>query len=106
MIDISTLKQHEIIKGYKAKFIHTENNTLAFWEIEKGAVMPVHAHIHEQSTLVMEGEFKLTIGEKSEIYKDGLVVVIPPNVAHGGVALTDCKLFDIFSPVREDYKKL
>jgi quercetin dioxygenase-like cupin family protein len=104
MIDISTIEQREIIKGYKARFIHTENTTLAFWEVEKGAVMPAHAHRQEQTAQVLEGKFELTVDGHTEICEKGFVVIIPSNVVHGGKALTDCKLFDVFSPVRDDYK--
>lgn len=106
MIFIEDLPRTEVIQGYKAGFIHTDNMTLGFWEAAKGAVLPLHQHFHEQVTQVEEGEFQLTINGETKIYTKGMVAVIPPNVEHGGVALTDCKLFDIFSPVREDYKKL
>jgi hypothetical protein len=45
-VDISKIEPKEIIKGFKGKFIHTENSTLAFWEVEKGASIPLHSHIH------------------------------------------------------------
>jgi hypothetical protein len=35
----------------------------------------------------------------------GSVGIIPPNAVHSGRALTDCKILDVFSPVREDYIK-
>lgn len=38
------------------------------------------------------------------IYEPGTLVVIPPNIPHSGKALTPCKLMDIFSPVRSEYK--
>jgi quercetin dioxygenase-like cupin family protein len=104
MIEISKIEQKEIIKGYKARFIHTENTTLAFWEIEKGAMLPQHSHIHEQTTQVLEGNYQLTIDGETNICENGFVAVIPSNVVHGGIALTDCKLLDVFSPVRGDYK--
>ncbi len=105
-VDISKIEPKEIIKGFKGKFIHTENTTLAFWEVEKGASIPLHSHIHEQTTQVVEGKFKLTVDGETKIYENGLVAVIPSNVVHGGVALSNCKLIDVFSPVREDYKNL
>lgn len=104
MIDISKIELREIIKGYKARFIHTEKITLAFWEVEKGAKMPMHSHPQEQSAQVTEGTFELTVHGHTEICKKGSVVIIPSNVMHSGVALTDCKLLDVFCPVREDYK--
>jgi quercetin dioxygenase-like cupin family protein len=104
MIEIATLPHKEIVKGFNAKFIHTENVTLGYWDVEEGAILPMHSHFHEQITTVLEGRFELTIGEETKIYENGLVAVIPPHVVHGGRALTACKLFDIFSPVREDYR--
>lgn len=106
MSDIGDIQPVEVIRGFTARFIHTETMTLAFWEAEKGAVMPLHQHIHEQVTQVEEGQFQLTVNGETKTYVKGMVAVIPPNTEHAGVALTDCKLFDIFSPVREDYKKL
>jgi quercetin dioxygenase-like cupin family protein len=104
MIEIIKIPQREIVKGYKARFIHTKNTTLAFWEVEKDAILPLHSHIHEQTMQVIEGKFELTVGDEKKICEHGYVVVIPSNVVHSGKALTDCKLFDVFSPVREDYK--
>jgi quercetin dioxygenase-like cupin family protein len=104
MIDVAKIEQSEVIKGYKVRFVHTANSTLAFWKVEKGAILPMHSHMHEQTTQVLEGKYELTIGVDTQVYTSGFVAVIPSNVLHGGVALTDCILFDIFCPVREDYK--
>lgn len=104
MTKISDLPKHQILSGFSAQFIHTEHTTLGFWEVEQNAVLPMHSHIHEQITQVLEGQFELTIGDKTSIYEPGFIAVIPPNVIHGGRALTKCRIFDIFSPVREDYK--
>ena len=58
----------------------------------------------EQISQVLEGKFELTINGESKVYEPGGVVIIPSNIPHGGAAITDCKLLDIFSPVREDYR--
>jgi quercetin dioxygenase-like cupin family protein len=104
VFELTNIEEKEIVKGFKGKFIHTTNNTLAYWQIEKGAILPVHSHIHEQVTQLLTGEFELTIDGETNIYKNGNIVIIPANVLHGGKAITDCTIFDIFSPVREDYK--
>ncbi|MFV5693500.1 cupin domain-containing protein [Flavobacterium sp. LT1R49] len=104
MIEVDTLTQNEIKEGFKARFVHTENLTLGYWDVEEGAILPMHAHFHEQVTQVLEGKFELTIGEDTKIYEKGQLAVIPPNMVHGGKALTKCKIFDIFCPVREDYQ--
>jgi quercetin dioxygenase-like cupin family protein len=104
MIEINKIESVEMFAGFTAKFIHTENLSLGFWEVKKDSILPEHSHINEQVTQVLEGELELTIDGKTAIYKAGFMAVIPPNIVHGGRAITDCKLFDIFYPCREDYK--
>lgn len=80
--------------------------TLGFWETAKGAVLTNYQHVHEQVTMAEERQFQLTFDNQTRVYTKGMGAVIPPNFPHSGIALTDCKLFDIFLPVREDYKSL
>lgn len=101
---IENIEQKEIMPGFKGKFVHTDSFTIAFWEIAKGAVLPEHSHIHEQTTQVIEGKLEMTINHKTYVLEPGMIVVIPSNVKHSGKAITKCKLTDTFSPVREDYK--
>lgn len=101
---IENIQPKEIIEGYKGRFVHMETYTLAFWEVEAGASIPIHNHIHEQTTQVIEGEFEMTVDGVTTIYTPGMLVTIPSQVPHGGRALTACKLSDVFCPVREDYK--
>ncbi|QQS31263.1 MAG: cupin domain-containing protein [Sphingobacteriales bacterium] len=101
---LSEIEPKEIIKGYTARFVHTDCITIAFWEVKIGAVLPSHSHLHEQTTQVLEGKFELTVDGKTEVYEPGMIAVIPSNVVHGGKALTFCKLMDVFCPVREDYQ--
>jgi quercetin dioxygenase-like cupin family protein len=102
--NILQIEPREIVRGYKARFIHGERITLAFWEVEAGAVLPDHAHMHEQITQILEGKFELTVDGIATLYEPGMVGIIPPHAVHRGQAVTDCKILDIFSPVREDYK--
>ena len=102
--ELNQIEQKEIISGFKARFVHTENTTIAYWEIEKGAELPLHSHVHEQIAMVTKGFFEMTIGDKTEVYQPGKIAVIPSNVEHSGKALSDCEITDIFSPVREDYQ--
>lgn len=103
-MNIQEIAPKEIVKGYKGRFVHMETFTLAFWEIEAGAQIPIHSHVHEQTSQVIEGEFEMTLNGVTKTYKPGMIVMIPSFAKHGGKALTDCKLTDVFCPVREDYK--
>ena len=103
-IKLSALKSREIIPGFHGKLIHTQNMSLAYWDVEQGAQVPEHAHMHEQVMQVLEGKFEFTVNGETKVYQADEMVVIPPHIPHGGRAITACKIMDIFSPVREDYK--
>jgi quercetin dioxygenase-like cupin family protein len=96
----------EIAPGYFSKLIHTENNTINFIDVKAGWAVPEHKHIHQQCSFVLEGTFELTVNGEPRLLDTGLFAVIPPNAMHSGVAVTDCRLIDFFSPVREDYRAL
>jgi quercetin dioxygenase-like cupin family protein len=96
----------ETIPGFYSRFIHTENNTINFIEIKAGCSVPLHQHVHEQSSFVLEGRFEMTVGDEVRVLEPGLFCIVAPNLIHGGTAITDCKLIDVFSPVREDYRNI
>ena len=102
--DIAVLEEREIVPGYRARFLHTDNVTIAYWTIEQGAALPVHAHLHEQTTTVLEGKFELTIDGETGVLEAGRMAVIPSNAPHTARALTPCKLIEVFYPIREDYR--
>jgi quercetin dioxygenase-like cupin family protein len=103
-IKLAAVKPREIMPGYHGKMIHTEHMTLAYWDVDEGASVPEHAHHNEQLMQVLEGIFEFTVGGVTNLYHPGDIVVIAPEVPHSGRAKTPCKLMDIFSPAREDYR--
>jgi quercetin dioxygenase-like cupin family protein len=103
-IMLEDLNESQPIPGYRGRFVHSDNMTVANWTIEEGSAFPNHSHPQEQISIVAEGRFELTIEEETEILCPGLVAVIPPGAPHSGRALTDCRVIDIFHPVREDYR--
>lgn len=98
------LPAQEPMPGFKGKFVHTDNMSVAHWRIAASSMAPLHAHPHEQVTMVVEGAFELTIAGETMVLKPGVVAVVPPDVEHSGIAITECQLIDIFHPVREDYR--
>ncbi|MBO0590447.1 cupin domain-containing protein [Cellulophaga sp. E16_2] len=103
-IKLAEIRTKEIIPGYHGKLVHTKNMSLAFWDVEKGAIVPEHSHVNEQVMQVLEGEFEFTLNGKTKVYTSGDLVVIGSYIPHSGKALTPCKLMDVFSPTREEYK--
>lgn len=104
-ITLNELGENEIVPGFHGRFVHSEHVTLAFWDIDAGATLPDHAHVHEQITHLVAGEFAFTLAGETRTLRAGSVVVIPGNVKHAGKAITPCRIIDAFYPARDDYRK-
>ena len=79
---------------------------LAHVYIKKGGIVPLHHHVNEQITYILEGALRFRIGaEDGEeiIVRVGEVLHIPSNVPHMAEALEDTLDVDIFSPPRQDW---
>lgn len=100
---LENVKGKELLPGLYGRFVHGQSITMSFVDIKKGTRMPEHSHPHEQITHILEGELEMTIGGNTMLLTTGAVHVIPGHVKHNAVAHTDCKVIDVFSPVREDY---
>lgn len=104
-LHLDDLPDEEPISGFHARFVHTEGMTLAYWTIEAGAAIPEHHHPHEQVATVLDGEFELMVDGETRRMGSNDVAVIPSNVPHAGRAVTECRIIDVFQPVREDYRR-
>ncbi len=103
-LSLQDVDEKEIVPGCFARFVHTGNMTMAYWTIKVGAEIPEHSHPHEQVANLIEGEFELTVAGESRVVKPGDIAVIAPNTLHSGRAVTECRIIDVFHPVREDYR--
>jgi len=102
-IDLSDVKEKEIVPGFFGKFIHSANTTVAHWRMKAGSTIPSHQHVHEMIVNVIEGKLQLTIGNETKVLEPGMCGIIPSNVQHTAKAITDCYVIDVFYPVRQDY---
>lgn len=104
MEPIKNIKKKELVPGITGYYAHGNNLTLGLAELKAGSIIPLHQHIHEQITYIIEGELDMVIGGKRCLMTAGMYHVIGSNIPHSAVANTDCKVIDAFSPVREDYR--
>jgi quercetin dioxygenase-like cupin family protein len=104
IVALESLEERELVPGYRGRFVHSAHVTLAYWSIRAQAALPEHAHPHEQVVNLLEGTFQLTVGDETAELGAGRVVVIPPRARHSGMALTDCRILDVFYPIRDDYR--
>jgi quercetin dioxygenase-like cupin family protein len=103
--DMKSLPSKEVAPGVKGKFAHSKEMTIAWWEIEKDALLKMHSHDHEQVVNVIEGTLQVIVGDRTWILTPGSVLVIPSGVPHEAKGVTSCRVIDVFYPVREDYKE-
>ena len=101
---LETLKPREPIPGHRGRFLHSEHTTHAYWEIDAGATLPEHSHPHEQIVNMLEGTYELVVDGTPHVLSAGDVLVIPGNAVHFGRSHSACRILDVFSPVREEYR--
>lgn len=102
--NLKNIKEKELVPGFRGKFIHSDSMTLAYWNIASGSILPEHDHVHEQVVNVLEGTLEISIEGIHHSLEPGSVLCIPSNVPHSGKAVTQCRVLDVFHPVREDYQ--
>ncbi|MBN2423514.1 MAG: cupin domain-containing protein [Calditrichaceae bacterium] len=98
------LSAREMPNGGKVKLIHTGKMTFAEWHFKKGTHLAGHSHPHEQITRVLEGIIELTIEGNRFTLHAGDTLHIASDAKHSGRILEECRLIDVFTPVREDLK--
>lgn len=75
--------------------------------LSKGFSVATHAHDNEQMSVVLSGRFRFFIGTEGTPGRRtvevgaGEVMVLPSNTPHGGEALEDTVILDLFSPPSE-----
>lgn len=71
--------------------------------LKKGCIVPLHSHVNEQLSYILEGALKFYIDGKEIVVRAGEVLTIPPNMPHKAEALEDTVDLDIFHPPRADW---
>jgi len=71
--------------------------------LKKGCIVPLHSHLNEQISYVLEGALKFWIDAKEIVVHAGEVLCIPPHLPHRAEAVEDTVSLDIFNPPRQDW---
>jgi quercetin dioxygenase-like cupin family protein len=90
------------------KIITGEKVMLTHVYLKSGAVVPMHSHVNEQISYILEGRLKFWIESEDAdpiIVGPGEVLTLPSNISHKAEALEDTLDVDIFAPPREDWLK-
>ena len=82
---------------------HGEKTQLTEFRLEKGSIIPMHAHFNEQTGYLISGKMKFTIAGEIFVAEAGDGWNIPCDVEHGVEVLENAVVIEVFSPAREDY---
>lgn len=85
------------------QYVVGTNTMLARIVLKKDAHVPLHSHMHEQISHVVEGALCFRLEGKDVTVRAGEILCIPPHVAHEVIALEDSVALDIFNPPRQDW---
>jgi quercetin dioxygenase-like cupin family protein len=106
-IDLASITPLTVIPGCRLRTPYGRNIMLSYLEMDEGAIVPLHAHPHEQAGILLQGRLELTIGEETRMVEAGSLFIIPPDTPHRAAAVGGpAVVLDVFSPVREDYAEL
>lgn len=100
----SFLPGKNVFPGITGHYVHLDRMTCGEVTLVAGATVPTHQHPHDQVTYVLSGRFEFTLGTENLVMEAGTCAVIPGGTPHSGRALTVCRVLDVFSPPREDYR--
>lgn len=99
-IDTDDLEIKEPIEGWKGRYFHSENMTLAYYTVKSGSAIHEHAHENDEVWNIIEGEFEVTIDGQVRIAGPGFAAVVPPNTPHAVKALSDGRAIVVDHPRR------
>jgi len=98
---------NEVLEGVRLKTLtHGETTHLTEVRLRKGAVVPEHQHLEEQTGYLVSGRMRFFGANGVVFAKPGDSWTFDRGVVHGAEALEDCVVVEVFSPVRRDYLEL
>lgn len=103
IVSWKTLEVEQLNDKLTRQMVSGESATISQLVLKKGATVPRHSHVNEQYSWILSGSLKFIFDDREVVLGAGEILVIPPNAAHGAVALEDTVDIDFFAPRREDW---
>jgi quercetin dioxygenase-like cupin family protein len=101
---LSEVTPIKIWDGVVARALSGTEATLAAIELDPGAVVPEHAHLNEQTGILVRGSLTFTIGGETKELRPGAAWVIPAHTPHSvEVGAEGASLVELFAPPRADW---
>ncbi len=103
LYDFDDMPKEQISPLISRQYVSGAQSMLVKWTFKKGAIIPLHHHVNEQTTWITKGAVTVYSQGKEFTVHAGQVLVIPANVPHKFVALEDTIDIDVFAPARQDW---
>jgi len=101
------LPVERVAEGIERQMVWGERLMVCRLRFAPRVITAVHAHPHEQITLVERGRVRFVVDGHDRVAVPGDVLRFPPNLPHGATMLDEeVVLVDVFSPIREDFLDL
>ncbi|MDX9800852.1 MAG: cupin domain-containing protein [Spirochaetia bacterium] len=96
----------EAIKGIDIRtLVYGDKTLMAEIKMKGGSLLPSHSHPSEQTGFLVSGKIILHFDGIAHEMTKGCSWCIPSDVMHHAEIIEDSVAVEVFSPVREDYKK-
>jgi quercetin dioxygenase-like cupin family protein len=80
-------------------FLDAQEGQVAFHSLAEGQTVPLHSHDHSWAVLI-SGKLEYTVGSEQFIVVPGQSWYIPGATLHGGTAMEDSCLLEVFCEKR------
>lgn len=102
-VDFNAIPAHHLTDKIDMRFVTSSQFTVIQWNLMAGAKLPVHSHLNEQVIRVLKGNLEVHTGAEVYTIHEGELIIFPPYVTHGFVALTDTVMYEQQTPIRQDF---
>jgi len=95
----------QLAPGVTAKIASGEKVMLSLVTFAPNAVVPEHAHPHEQMGMMVSGTLELTVAGETRTLSGNAIFLVPGGVPHKAVAGPQGTMtLEAFSPPREEFR--
>ena len=102
--ELREIEPIRIWDGVVARAVHGGEATLTTIELAPNAVVPEHAHLNEQTGILVSGSLTFTIAGETKELRPGAAWVIPPHAPHSvAVGADGATIVELFAPARDDW---
>ena len=105
-INKDKIQEVKALEGISRKTLtYNDSVMLCFFDLKKGAEIPLHDHDAHQIGYVVSGKIQFITETRGEfLAQEGDSYVFDSWEKHGAKILETAQVVEVFSPAREDYK--